>query len=163
MTQTHDTEVVGRAVYLEFTKPNMTTQVLITPEGMSTSHKMVPMAMYRRKLTKVHPRKTWNVGSSPVTSSMILSRSAALEPADRPAAVVREMLGLVRPLLDQLQLNSWSLYKDPIIVEVTKEDLEMVRSAKTPYKILGRINKTRKALGFPTEIIHPVGPAVSAV
>lgn len=154
MTQTHDTEVVGRAVYLEFIKSGMTTQILLMPEGMCTSHKLVPMTLYRRKISTMQPRKTWRVGAAPVTSGTIIARTPLGE--DRTRAVAAEMLTLIRPLLEQVQLNNWKLYKDPIVIDVTREDLEMVRIAKTPHKVMGRIHKVRKALGYPKDFIHPV-------
>jgi hypothetical protein len=36
---------------------------------------------------------------------------------------------------------------------VTAEDLEDSRMAKTPYKVLGRVWKVRKKMGFPKEFI----------
>lgn len=158
-TQAGDMEIVGRAVYLEFTKMGATAQYLLLPEGMSTSHKVVPMALYRRKLTKVHPRKTWNVSASPSTAASIRAR---LGGSATSASIAEEMLKLIiTPVIAQLQLNNWKLYKDPIVVDVTMEDLEMVRNAKTPYKVLGRVNKTRKALGFPKELVHPIDPVLA--
>ncbi len=40
----------------------------------------------------------------------------------------------------------------PIIVEVASEDLDGIRLGKTPYKVLGRITRVRKALGFSQEL-----------
>ena len=165
MTQTaNNLEVVGRAVYLEFTKIGMTTQVIIMPEGMSTSHRTVPMTMLRRKLSNARPRKTWTVTSSPVTSSLLTAKYSPVASAgvsiETRSLVAGEMLKLVTPLLDNIMLNGWQLYKEPIVIEATAEDLELVRQGKTPYKTIGRINKVRKAMGFPKEIIHPIAGTV---
>ena len=42
----------------------------------------------------------------------------------------------------------YTLYKQPIVIEVSQADLDDIRLSKTPYKILGRITRVRKALGF---------------
>jgi hypothetical protein len=46
---TNGIHVVGKAVYLEFRKGTSTTQVLLMPEGMASSHSLAPLAMYRRR------------------------------------------------------------------------------------------------------------------
>lgn len=145
--------VVGKAVYLEFVKGQSTTQVLLMPEGMASSHSTAPMAMYRRRLTVVQPKKTWkqvasSVSSATATAGGVRSEQAALN-----------MLGFADTLLHSLIKNDWKLYKEPVVVEVTPEDLEDVRRAKTPYKTLGRVWKARKFLGFPKEYIQQPTPA----
>ena len=53
------------------------------------------------------------------------------------------------------QLNSYGykLHKQPLVIEVAQEDLESIRLSKTPYKILGRITRVRRTLGFGEFII----------
>jgi hypothetical protein len=70
------------------------------------------------------------------------------------------LLSFADPLFTQLATNNWKLFKEPVVVEVTAEDLECVRTGKTPYKTLGRIWKARKFLGFPAEFIDKRIPAV---
>lgn len=151
MTNPNDNEVRGKAVYLEFTKMNMTQQVLILPEGVSTSHKTVPMTMFRRRLTVVQPRKTWKAAASNHTSVTLLAGSSL----DK-AAVADSLLAFIHPLLHSLNVNGYTLYKDPIVVEVTAEDLEQARTGKTPYKAMARVWKARKKAGFPKEYLHHV-------
>jgi hypothetical protein len=75
--------------------------------------------------------------------------------------IAAQMTMFTDPLFSSLSMNEWALYKEPIVVEVTAEDLEMVRGSKTPYKVLGRVTKVRRALGFPQAVLH-VDPPVSA-
>jgi hypothetical protein len=49
-------------------------------------------------------------------------------------------------------MQGWTLFKQPIAVEVTPEDMDDVRLGKTPYKILGRITRCRRTLGFGEEL-----------
>jgi hypothetical protein len=56
--------------------------------------------------------------------------------------------------LSQLNSYGYKLYKSPILVEVAQEDLEQIRLSKTPYKILGRITRVRRTLGFGELIVE---------
>ena len=47
-----------------------------------------------------------------------------------------------------MESYGYKLYKQPIVVEVSQADVADIRSSKTPYKVLGRITRARKALGF---------------
>lgn len=154
MTQTNTT-VVGKGVYLEFIKGTSTTQILVLPEGTATSHKMVPMTMFRRRITPVQPRKTWKmVSSSTLSSSARIMLSAEFSGAELEKRMIDKITSFVDPLLTSLQTNGWTLFKDPIVIEVTSEDLELARQARTPYKAMGRVWKVRKQLGFPKEFIQ---------
>jgi hypothetical protein len=65
------------------------------------------------------------------------------------------VMSFVTSVLANLGKHGWQVYRQPIVVEVTNEDLEAARLSKTPYKVIGRVLKSRAALGFPKEIIHP--------
>jgi hypothetical protein len=161
MTQT-PTAVVGKGVYLEFIRGQATTQLLVLPEGPTTSHKMMPMTMFRRTISPSAPRKTWKMVSSPwLSSSARTTLSADHSGAELETRMTAKLIEFVDPLLLSLQTNRWTLFKDPIIVEVTSEDLELARQAKTPYKAMGRVWKVRKQLGFPKEFIQPPAEIVT--
>ena len=149
MTNLIDTQVQGTAVYLEFVKPDTTTQILIMPEGMTTSHRTVPMTVYRRRLSTMQPRKTWKAAASHTTSTLELVKPLA----DR-AETTNVMLSFLFPLMRSMNTNGYKLYKTPVVVEVTAEDLENARNSKTPYKAMARVWKARKALGFSKEYLH---------
>jgi hypothetical protein len=152
-TTANVTNVAGYAMYLELRHtevPNRVTQILISPEGMTSAHAQVPMVMYSRRLTSVQPKKQWRR-----SSSMLTLHTTA--PADRAAARVRT----ARDYIEGLARANWKVYKEPIVVEATPEDLEDIRQGKTPYKLLGRVWKSRKYLGFPEGFIHPVVWAAS--
>jgi hypothetical protein len=153
MTNSTDTLVQGAAVYLEFVKPDTTTQILIMPEGMTTSHRTVPMTVYRRRLSTMQPRKTWLAAASHTTSTLELVPGIAKPPVTTEE-VQDVMLSFLFPLMRSMNTNGYKLYKVPVIVEVTAEDLECARNSKTPYKAMARVWKARKALGFPKEYVH---------
>lgn len=144
-----DTKVVGKALYLEFRRAGETNQVIITPEAINAAGKYVPITTYRRRISSSNPRKTWKQMSTvfrseidPSTNKLVaLGREHAL-------ATVADRISYTDNLFNQLVTSGWSVYKQPIVVEVTQDDLEDIRLSKTPYKILGRITRCRRALNF---------------
>lgn len=147
----------SKAVYLELTLPSSpvsgTVQILIMPEGTSSSEKLVPVTMYRRRVAPHAPRKTWKMISSAVTITQARTMVPGGVPID--ATVADNVMSFVSAVLSNLSKHGWKVYRQPVVVEVTSEDLESARLSKTPYKVIGRVLKSRAALGFPKEIIHP--------
>ena len=158
---TQQIEVVGKAVYLEFRKAtssgsSATTQILLTPEASANSTISpgasaftepfnVQMAVYRRRISNYQPRKTWRFiaagkSSKTITASGASANSAALT-----------LLEFTNRTFEQMAADSWVLFKEPVVVEVTAEDMLSIRLGKTPYKVLGRVWRSRKFLGFPAE------------
>lgn len=141
---TNNTQVVGYAVYFEFRKQEQTWQMIITPESRESG---MPASMFRRRLTPAQPRKMWKQIAS---TTMASAEPGSL--ADSPES----RLGFVAPMLDSLIKNSWQLYRQPIIVECTVEDIQFVRLGKAPYKVIGRVLKSRKSLRFPDKLFGAV-------
>jgi hypothetical protein len=135
-------QVSGLAVYFEFRKSQQTWQVLITPESREDR---IPASMFRRRLNPAQPRKMWKqIASNSMSAELSVPVNTDLR------------LSFAKSMLDSLVINSWTLYKNPIVVEVTKEDLADIRSGKTPYKIIGRVLKSRKKLGFADKLFGEV-------
>lgn len=145
--------LVGRALYLEFERPSQVTQVLIMPEGRAADMAVVPMTTYRRRLTIAAPKKNWRQ----FTSSKILNPGVTPTTDTHTDLQLREMTRDVLSLTDSLYVslitNGWKIVKRPLVVEVSADDLLAVRRGHTPYKVIGRIMKTRKSWGFPEKII----------
>lgn len=144
-----NTTVVGKALYLEMRRGGYTTQVLMTPEAITLAGKVVPMTCYKRRISKLEPRKTWKQVSSmfssekdPVTGSLFMMNT------EHALATVPNRLQFVDNLFNQMIGQGYTLFKEPITVEVTHDDLEDIRKSATPYKILGRITRCRRALNF---------------
>ena len=143
----------GYALYLELEKGPAVTQILVMPEGMSSSHNIVPTTLYRRRLTPISPRKTWKSAQSPHAYVNL----KAATPDISTASAADYILNFAMNYFSSLGDNGWKLRKQAIVIEVTAEDLEDSRMSRTPYKALGRVWKTRKKLGFPKEFL--VAPA----
>ena len=156
MTSTQQ-QVIGKAVYLEFRRTNptgasATTQILITPEadGIATTTSgsapaVVQLAMFRRRISSYQPRKTWRFIAAGKSSRTVAPTATSVN------AAALSLIDFTNRTFEALASEGWKLFKDPIVVEVTKDDMQSVRLGKTPYKVLGRVWKSRKFLGFPAE------------
>ena len=140
-------KVVGKALYMEFRTMNQTYQMLITPDGVSSNGRAVPSTVYRRQISKSKPRRAWKTYSLP---ALPLNSFGAYEAQSKDDATqaADTRANYIATTLTQLNSYSYKLYKSPILVEVAQEDLESIRLSKTPYKILGRITRVRRTLGF---------------
>jgi hypothetical protein len=146
-------KVVGKALYLELRTPTeQTYQMLLTPDGVSSNGRAVPATMYRRQISKLKPRRAWKTYSLP---SLPLNSFGTYDAQSRDdaAQVATQRLNYIATTLTQLESYTYRLYKSPIVVEVAQEDLESIRLSKTPYKILGRITRVRRTLGFGEYIV----------
>lgn len=137
--------VQGIAVYAEFARNNATTQIIITPDGYGPSDKIVRMNIVRRTVTKDNPRKQWRFAMVPDARSV--SPANKTEYAD-------DRMQYAATLFDQLIAGDWKMVGKPILLETSKDDLEAVRNSKTPTKMIYRINQSRSAMGYPSEIVN---------
>jgi len=140
-------KVVGKALYLELRSTGQTYQMLLTPDGVSSNGRAVPSTLYRRQISKSKPRRAWKTFSLPV---LPLNSFGVYETQNKDDATqaADARLNYMATTLTQLNSYGYKLYKNPILVEVAQEDLESIRLSKTPYKILGRITRVRRTLGF---------------
>jgi hypothetical protein len=141
-------DVQGIALYAQFHKPGAMTQLLITPDGYDESGEKVFASLYRRIVTSTSPKKQWR--SSTVRSGELTELD--FEKEDDRARFAEKRLNFAVQLFDSLLSGKWELHKEPIYLEVSKKDLTDIKVAKTPTKLIYRINQSREALSFETEI-----------
>ena len=150
-----NTTVVGKALYLEMRRGGYTTQILLTPEALSLPGKLVPLTCYKRRISVTEPRKSWKQVSAGFTSEKDINTGAIFQMSvDHAISTVPNRLQFVDNLFNQMISQGYTLYKTPIAVEVTHEDVEEIRMGKTPYKILGRITRCRRTLGFGEDLFE---------
>lgn len=155
---TKQSTIVGKALYMEFRKLVNTAQIIITPEGFTAEGEFVPSSSWRRQISAWSPKKPWRVYSNGdmavrKTNAMetkALAMSPTLEVAKEVSA---EMLNDLAKVLDQLHANEWTLFKAPIVLEFSQEDLDDTKNQQTPSALVRRILRARKELGFPEEIL----------
>lgn len=145
-------KVVGKALYTEYRSNSATFQLLITPDGITSSGKNVPAVLYRRNISASRPRRPWRHTSLPglnVDEFGVYTKEDSLEKLNELAS---NRLTYIQNYFKQLNDYKYYLYKTPLTVEVSLADLDEIRLGKTPYKILGRITRCRKASGFSEEL-----------
>jgi hypothetical protein len=148
---TEKEKVIGKALYAEFRSALQTYQLMITPDGITTTGKYVPAMMYRRQISASRPRKAWKNFSLP---SISVNEFGAFTSVDTTTALdsAKSRLEFMMTTINHLTHFNYSMYKLPIVIEVSAEDLDGIRLGKTPYKVLGRITRVRKTLGFSEEL-----------
>ncbi len=144
-------EVQGVGVYAEFRKPGATMQIIFTPDGYTSDGKEVPANLFRRVVTPASPKKQWR--NSPIPNQAIGELAGVpLDDANKEAFATKR-LSFAMDLFDAINNGGWQIVKDAFLVEVSKKDLEEIRTGKTPNKLLYRIGLVREANEFPQELI----------
>jgi hypothetical protein len=72
---------------------------------------------------------------------------------EKKEAFATQRLFFAMDLFDAINNGGWQIVKDAFLVEVSKKDLEEIRTGKTPNKLLYRIGLVREASEFPEELI----------
>jgi len=175
MAETNKANIsVGYALYTEFRKDGHTLQVIYTPESMSvdkndnTTPIYVPSTIWRRQVSAHSPRRPWRAYSQEWQTindrrEIRKNNGGSADTLDHDLAKKYAVAGLLfmdrtfQSLVDQ----SWELYKEPIVVEFSQEDLEDTRDWNTPNALIRRIVRSRKALGFADDLFDTsITPAV---
>jgi hypothetical protein len=68
--------------------------------------------------------------------------------------MAQEMIVELTKTLNNLHNNKWELYKAPIVLEFSMEDLLNTKEWETPSALVRRIMRARKELGFPDELLN---------
>jgi hypothetical protein len=150
------TKVYGKALYLELEQAGNTSvlQLLLTPDMQSPNGSHVPLTLYRRRLTPSKPRTTWNAYSTYDKPKLDADGKFEVIAYKHDAMkIAKERLTFGDKLFSQIIDHGYTLRKSPIVVEVGIDDLDDICAHKTPYKILARITRSRKVLGFADALI----------
>lgn len=136
-------KVIGKGVYLEIPNADetQTTQIIITPEGVSETGKPVAMAIIYRTISDWSPRKQWRTQFVRKADDKTTAENIDLMVEQVEKWFQRQMsygLGTLRNAT-------------PLVFEVTNLDLNDVADWKVPAPALRRIIKARPTIGFPTE------------
>jgi len=175
MAETNNANVlVGYALYTEFRKEGHTLQVIYTPESMLTktdttpsgkTEIYVPSSIWRRQISEHTPRRPWRAYSqewSVVNNrrEYRVANNGKAEMLDLEKSKVYGVSGLL--FMDRtfasLVEQGWSLYKEPIVVEYSKEDLIDTSEWNTPNALIRRILRARKALDFSDDLFTKSTP-----
>jgi hypothetical protein len=159
MSDLKQLSVRGKALYLELKNERQTVQLVVHPDGISSDGTYVKFGTYHRVLNEHFPKRVWNHAYV----SAVKNRSVDLDgPTPRPAVpaetdVYQATLALFRThvddILDQTNRQGYTLFKQPIVVEMSNVDFDEVQAEKTPYALFRRVMSARKALDFPESVL----------
>ena len=141
-----DTEkdVQGVALYAEWAKPDALTQIFFTPDGYTQSGAFLKARMYRRVITSDNPRKQWK--SSVLHAS---HEEFEFDGEDEKRRYSANRIYGMKEYFNALIHGGWAMVNEPLLIEVSKKDIEDMAMDKTPTKFLYRVDLTKKAKGFP--------------
>lgn len=149
----------GKALYLELTNKEYTAQVIVMPEGITSTGVKLRPSLMRRTVSKWSPRKTWEqdkIHTSPAYSSKVEADGAGFRfvPASDEDAtnIALESLRTVAELLNYLVEQGWTLREKPLAIEVSQEDINDLENFVTPAAFMRRLTRTRTAAGFPDDL-----------
>lgn len=155
--------VQGVALYAEFVRSGATTQVIVTPDGFDSDGKTVPMNIVRRTVTTDNPRKQWKFSTLVESDPIMKLIASGITQDEAKETYTDNRMKYASSLFDQIMRGDWLLVGDPIPVEISKIDLDAIRQAKTPTKLLYRITQCRTALGYPADLVNLEVPIPATV
>ena len=156
------TEVRGKALYLEFHNNGVgkTFQLLVQPDGTTTSGAYIPFGMFHRTLTPAYPKRPWSVAKvqtarvtrvpDPITLKLV---PIALTDGHEALRIADLFQKHVTDVLDQLNRQGFTLFKQPVVVEISSVDFDELGNGNTPYALFRRVMSARKTLGFPDDLL----------
>lgn len=159
MSEAPQLSVRGKALYLELKNERQTVQLVIHPDGVASDEKYVQFGTFHRVLNEHFPKRTWNHAWVSAVKDRVLNLEL---PVPRPqsmgdVSVYQSTLHFFRThvddILDQCTRQGYSLFKQPIVVEMSNVDFDEIQADKTPYALFRRVMSARKALDFPDSLV----------
>jgi hypothetical protein len=148
-----EAKVQGVAVYAEFVRAGETTQMLITPDCYTNTGTLTPMAIHRRVVTPASLKKQWR--STPLRNEQVKEFVAVGVQLDdeKVSDFTDTRMRYAFSFFDEMVRHDWVIRQEPILVEVSKYDADDIAKNTTPSRVLYRVGISRKALGFPAELV----------
>lgn len=138
------TKTTGTALYIELRSSYRTAQVILVPpvkNPVADTHE--PMRILTRQISEVSPRKAWRFYTSP-------ARIDAL-PTDNLSVATWSAAPLIEditPFLTGFSAAGWAIYKTPVAVDMSTDDLSDVNASNTPNALIRRILRARVEAGY---------------
>lgn len=162
MTVKDKKDIAGKALYLEFRKEQYTYQTIATPVSvLADKSGIVSFSILRRRISVWHPRRNW---SHDLSREKTFARDAYgefektsnLEDANEKANKI--LGGVYGNHWSSLVNQEWQIFKKPLAVEFTYEELDTIASGKMPVSLYRRIERVRKNQGWGEDLFNPADP-----
>lgn len=141
------------ALYMELHKDTRGSQVLVIPPLYDSISGTTQRAqIMTRKISEMHPRRSW----SKVTVRRDFNADPSMHEAYPTSAGVTELVTRVADevgvFFTGLAAGRWTVVKEPVMVEMSFDDIRDIQSDKTPNALIRRIMKARAEAGYPSTI-----------
>lgn len=143
------TKAIAKALYIELRKFTHTAQVLILPPIKLDTGSPDPMRILSRQISSSHPRRSWRFYKSPVPTE--LYETSEIETA------VHQVIPFVQDIehyFRGFKNAGWDVFKTPLSVEVTYDDVKEVKEGNTPQALMRRLNRARVGANYPAELFE---------
>lgn len=149
-----EAKVQGVAIYAEFRKPGETMQIILTPDAYTTTGELMPMTLVRRVVTPETPKKQWrNTTLQNTPLKEMLDNGVTTLADESKDEFTEQRMRHATHYFDRIISGGWAIEQKPILLEMSKHDADDLAKGKTPNKIIYRVGISRKALGFPENLI----------
>lgn len=150
-------DAVGKALYLEFRKDQYTYQVILTPHAVSLEKELIYPTFVRRRISVWHPRRNWNIDKLKVDNALSRDANGNIEQFASDISVqsvIDEIYQKFGRNFENLLAQGWNLYQKPISVEVSYEDLDLLKDGKMSNNLYRRIERSRKAFDWTESLFN---------
>lgn len=144
-------KTLATALYLEFRRENHTSQVvMVPPYNNSVSTTFEAPRIITRQISSENPRRPWKFFSSSVESrpDLLTTENDPTTSALRALPVLNEMSSFFAGYY----AGGWRLYKTPITVGLSQDDLNDITAKETPNAFLRRVLRARAEAGFDPDL-----------
>jgi len=141
---------IAKALYIELRKYSSTAQIILIPAlKIDASGTAQSMRVLNRQISASHPRRSWRFYKSSVPAELF-------ETPDLDLAITQAI-----PFIQDIEAYfygfkkaGWEVYKNPVAVELTYEDIREVQEAKTPQAFMRRLTRARVGAGYDEELFQ---------
>lgn len=155
-------KVIGKAIYLEldaelaFGSNRYVTvrQFIVFPDSMLDGA-YLPISRAERTLSFASSSSRWSIYTSEILNPYITSSGvggkkefAKVDISEAEPFAEQQNKTLISILGRYLE-RDWNIVKQPIAIEVSENDIALVRNEQIPQAVVRRVMRSRKALEFP--------------
>jgi len=135
---------VGSVLYIEMRKHSHTAQVIVLPPVHNpVNAKDEPMRLLTRQISVANPRRSWRFYTSTIRTENMPTDSISVA-----ALSVVPLINDIAPYVSGFISGGWEVYKNPVAVEMSTDDITEVASGNTPSALIRRIQRTRVEAGY---------------
>lgn len=154
------TKAVANALFVEFREGDRSYHFLFTPPVVEPgSDRVVPSHMLTRQLSPSKTRTKWKDRQDMNSAELSIPRGAKkiAQSASLNEAMEKAIAQTDRyvALIETTAVSGWTLFKEPVLVEMTEDDTMALATNRTPEALVRRAYKARLGAGYP-ESLWPV-------